>query len=252
MTKEASKSKILRSEWAFVARWAVHHLAEKVDILSQNAPSRTQFFHLQATIQVISRQYNDKPVIYCRFSTRILQLLSDERKLQGNFANKEGTNSKFSEQRFFLLCAKADFNVSLEWCRGCSHCEFEIGSFWLNSHKTRIDSTRKKRFMRVEASQSYAKPRKALLRPAVQWRLCLTVPVSAQRRFLCAAFSKLPKDPGIPCENTVYLTSTSRGVRCGGACAATKTSRNPWMRCGLTRIVLQQPLYGLKCSSMAS
>ena len=106
-------------------------------------------------------------------------------------------------------------------------CEFEIGSFWLNSHKTRMDSTRKKRFMRVEASQSYAKPRKALLRPAVQWRLCLTVPVSAQRRFLCAAFSKLPKDPGIPCENTVYLTSTSRGVRCGGACAATKTSRNP-------------------------
>ena len=70
-----------------------------------------------------------------------------------------------------------------------------------------------------------------------------------EQRFPCAAFSKPPQHAGIPCGNAGFLISS--GVRCGGACAATKSSRKPWMRYGLTRIILQPPRYGLKCSSKA-
>ena len=52
-SKEAHKSAMLRAEWTITARrdsWAVLRLAQikKIDILSQNAASRTQFFQVQA------------------------------------------------------------------------------------------------------------------------------------------------------------------------------------------------------------
>ena len=34
-------------------------------------------------------------------------------------------------------------------------------------------------------------------------------------------------------------------IHCGGACAATKSSRKPWMRYGLTRIIIEPVLYVL-------
>ena len=61
--------------------------------------------------------------------------------------------------------------------------------------------------------------------------------------------SKLSTQTGIPCGNVGYLTF--RGVLCGGACVAMRSSKKPRPRYSMAHIILEPVLHGLKCLSKA-
>ena len=145
-----------RAEWTITVRQAVLSLAQiKYQYFDpERCKAEHNFFRYKPSKQVISWQFIDKPMIYCWLTAQALQQLGDRGSFQDNFAQKEGPDSKFSEQHFFLLCVKADFNVLLQQCRDCPHCKITSVELAIHSLSIKLDHFKSKRI--IHQSQFYA------------------------------------------------------------------------------------------------
>ena len=155
-SNEANKSAMWRAEWTITVRQAVLSLAQiKYQYFDpERCKAEHNFFRYKPSKQVISWQFIDKPMIYCWLTAQALQQLGDRGSFQDNFAQKEGPDSKFSEQHFFLLCVKADFNVLLQQCRDCPHCKITSVELAIHSLSIKLDHFKSKRI--IHQSQFYA------------------------------------------------------------------------------------------------
>ena len=93
--------------------WSVPRLAQMKYGCPRTLQAERNFSRFKPTLDVISGQYIDKPVIYCQFPARSLQPLNDWWKFQDNFANTAGADSKIS-QKLFQRYAKDDLNALLQ------------------------------------------------------------------------------------------------------------------------------------------